>query len=284
MNNEITAKKGILYLVPTPVGNLGDMTYRAVEILNKVELIACEDTRTSLKLLNHYSIKKKLISYHKFNERRQTAPLLRVLLSGHDIAVITDAGTPGISDPASIIVKSALENDITITCLPGATALIPALAASGLDSDAFTFTGFLPAKKKDRTALIERMSELPHTIIIYAASHDIISTLTELANRMGERNCVLAREISKMHESYYRGTLSQLAQQTNLETRGEFVLLIAGKPPKTITDTEIKAHIAQYNLAIQSLSEIADRVAESTGASRNRIKQLVLAQKRLQSL
>lgn len=270
-------KKGILYLVPTPIGNLGDITYRAVEVLKSVDLIAAEDTRTSLKLLNQYDIKNKMTSYHKFNESKQTKALLELLEQGNNIALITDAGTPGISDPASVIVKAAISKDIMVTCLPGATALIPALAASGLDTDSFTFVGFLPPKKKDRTALLISLKELIHTVILYESSHHITETLQELQSYFPERKFVLARELSKLYESFYRCSFADLSCLNELETRGEFVLMIEGKIQTEITDEQLTVTIIEKLKKNMSVKKLVEVVSAETGASKNRIYRLALA-------
>ncbi|MFO7659370.1 MAG: 16S rRNA (cytidine(1402)-2'-O)-methyltransferase [Candidatus Cloacimonadaceae bacterium] len=272
--------KGILYLVPTPIGNLGDITYRAVEVLKSVDLIAAEDTRTSQKLLKHYDIKNKIISYHKFNERKQTKSLIDFLEQGKSIAVITDAGTPAISDPASILVRAAIEAEIQVTCLPGATALIPALAASGLDTNRFTFTGFLPAKKKDRTALLNALKVFPHTIVLYESSHHILETVRELSAYFNDRKFVLARELSKLYETIYRGHFTDLEFINNLETRGEFVILISGKVDTDVSDIELLELIEVNSGKWLSLKELSSAISEKTGVSRNRIYKLALDRKK----
>jgi 16S rRNA (cytidine1402-2'-O)-methyltransferase len=273
-------QKGILYLVPTPIGNLGDMTYRGVEILKSVDIIAAEDTRTSTKLLKHYEIKNKLISYHKFNERKQSDILISLLSEGKNVAIITDAGTPGISDPANIIVKEAIEHNIQVCCLPGASAVITALAASGLNTDTFTFAGFLPAKKKDRDNLLKALEKLPHTIVLYEASHRIIDTLKELAEVFGSRECVIARELSKLYETYLRGKLSDLAYASDMETRGEFVILIEGRKEQPLTDAELIRIISDEAKQGIALKELSSKVSDITGINRNRIYKLALALKK----
>lgn len=272
-------QKGILYLVPTPIGNLGDMTYRAVETLKSVDLIAAEDTRTSQKLLNHYKVKNKIISYHKFNESKQTKSLLKLLEQGKNIAMITDAGTPGISDPASVLVKAAIAKDIVVTCLPGATALIPALAASGLDTEQFTFAGFLPAKKKDRTSRLNTLKELPHTIILYESSHRIAETLSELTSSFPDRRFVLAREISKLYETFYRGSFDDISLLENMGTRGEFVIMIEGRKRSELTDTQLTVFIDELLSQNLSVKEITNQIAHETGVPKNRIYKLTLSLK-----
>jgi len=270
---------GVLYLIPTPIGNLGDMTFRAVEVLKSVDLIACEDTRTSLKLLNHYDIKNKLVSYHKFNETKQTGSFLGQLINGKSIAVITDAGTPAISDPASILVKSAIREGITVTCLPGATALIPALAASGLTTDRFTFVGFLPTKQKERQALLERLQNLNHTLIIYEAPHRITDTLTDLREWFADRQCVLAKELSKLHETFYRGTLDELLHM-DIDNRGEFVLLLSSALYEELSDSELMNCIDSNMKQGLEGKELIKAVTILTKASRNRIYKLYLSIKK----
>jgi 16S rRNA (cytidine1402-2'-O)-methyltransferase len=256
------------------------MTYRGVEILKSVDIIAAEDTRTSTKLLKHYEIKNKLISYHKFNERKQSDILISLLSEGKNVAIITDSGTPGISDPANIIVKEAIEHNIQVCCLPGASAVITALAASGLNTDTFTFAGFLPAKKKDRDNLLKALEKLPHTIVLYEASHRIIDTLKELAEVFGSRECVIARELSKLYETYLRGKLSDLAYASDMETRGEFVILIEGRKEQPLTDAELIRIISDEAKQGIALKELSSKVSDITGINRNRIYKLALALKK----
>jgi 16S rRNA (cytidine1402-2'-O)-methyltransferase len=269
-------KNGILYLVPTPIGNLGDMTYRGVEILKTVDIIAAEDTRTSKVLLNHYGIKNKLVSYHKFNEAKKTAALILNLHNGQNVAVITDAGTPGISDPAAILIRTAIENGIQVSCLPGATALIPALAASGLDTEVFTYAGFLPPKQKERKKLLSMLALIPHSIILYESSHNITSTLSELKEYFKNRQTVIAKEISKLHETFYRGNLEALSESEELDTRGEFVILIKGRQAEQTDDTILEALLWQgLNAGIQ-MKELVSQVMEKTGLNRNKIYKMAL--------
>jgi 16S rRNA (cytidine1402-2'-O)-methyltransferase len=268
--------KGILYLVPTPIGNLSDMTYRSVEILKTVDIIACEDTRTSIKLLKHYEVKNTLVSYHKFNEAKQTKVLIEQLMQGKNVAIITDAGTPGISDPASFVVKSAVDNDIKVCALPGATACITALAASGLNTDSFTFVGFLPVKNKDRKQLLQTLIDLPHTLVIYESSHRIKETLTELAQVFSSRRFVLARELSKLFETYYRGNLDDLDFLVDLETRGEFVLMIEGKAKIDLSDDEIIALLKKHKQNHPKTSELSEIVAQTYSLQPNRVYKLAL--------
>lgn len=220
----------MLYLVPTPIGNLEDMTYRAVKTLQEVDLILAEDTRTSKKLLTHYEINTPLRSHHSHNEHGTTPGLVQQLLSGTKIALISDAGTPGISDPGFLLVRESVKNDIKVECLPGATAIIPALVASGLPCDRFHFEGFLPHKKGRQTRLIY-LSELNNTFALYESPHRIAKCLKQLAEHCGEdRQACVCRELTKLHEELRRGTLAELAASyEGQKTKGEIVVVVAGK-------------------------------------------------------
>lgn len=220
-----------LYLVPTPVGNLGDMTYRGVEVLRSADLILAEDTRTSRVLMQHYGIDTPLQSYHIFNEHQTVAGLVERLLSGTTIAVVTDAGTPGISDPGFLLARQCAEAGVEVQCLPGPTAAIPALVASGLPCDRFVFEGFLPQKKGRQTRLTALRDE-PRTVVFYESPHRIVRLLTQLQETFGgDRHVAVCREISKLHEETVRGTVDEVLAhfQTN-EPRGEFVVVVAGNP------------------------------------------------------
>ncbi|MBR6844033.1 MAG: 16S rRNA (cytidine(1402)-2'-O)-methyltransferase [Bacteroidales bacterium] len=220
-----------LFLVPTPVGNLGDMTYRGVEVLKSVDLVLAEDTRTSRVLLQHYGIDTPLQSYHIFNEHQTVAQLVERLLSGTTIAVVTDAGTPGISDPGFLLVREAVKAGVDVECLPGATAFVPALIDSGLPCDRFVFLGFLPHKKGRQTAL-QALADEERTMVIYESPYRLVKLLTELAATVGEeRQVSVSREISKLHAETARGTLSEvLSHFQQKEVKGEIVVVLAGKP------------------------------------------------------
>lgn len=219
-----------LFLVPTPVGNLGDMTYRGVEVLKSVDLILAEDTRTSRVLLQHYGIDTPLQSYHIFNEHQTVAGLVERLLSGTTIAVVTDAGTPGISDPGFLLVREAVKAGVEVECLPGATAFVPALVDSGLPCDRFVFLGFLPHKKGRQTAITALATE-ERTMIIYESPYRLVKLLTELAATLGEeRQVSVSREISKLHAETVRGTIAEvLAHFGTKEVKGEIVVILSGK-------------------------------------------------------
>ena len=220
---------GKLFLVPTPIGNLGDMTFRAVETLNQVDLILAEDTRTSIKLLKHFSIQKPLVSFHMHNEHRKLSEVISKLISGYTIAVISDAGTPGISDPGFLLVREAIANEVEVECLPGSTALIPALVQSGLSTERFVFEGFLPPKK-GRKKRFENLVNETRTIILYESPHKILKTLNQLIDFFGpERAVSVSRELSKMYEETFRGTLIEAIEYFSLHIpKGEFVICLEG--------------------------------------------------------
>lgn len=219
-----------LFLVPTPVGNLGDMTYRGVEVLKSVDLILAEDTRTSRVLMQHYSIETPLQSYHIFNEHQTVAGLVERLLSGTTIAVVTDAGTPGISDPGFLLVREAVKAGVEVECLPGATAFVPALIDSGLPCDRFVFLGFLPHKKGRQTA-IKALAEEERTMVVYESPYRLVRLLEELREVLGEeRQVSVSREISKLYAETARGTVAEvLAHFKEKDVKGEIVVIISGK-------------------------------------------------------
>ena len=221
---------GILYIVPTPVGNMEDITLRALRVLREADIILAEDTRTTGVLLKHYDIQGRLLSHHKFNEHGTTASIIERLKAGQTIALVSDAGTPGISDPGFFLVREAVAAGENVQCLPGATAFVPALVASGLPDDRFCFEGFLPQKKGRQTRLASLANE-ERTIVIYESPYRLLKTLQQLADVMGgERPASVAREISKIHEECVRGTLDELVQHfTTTAPRGEIVIVVGGK-------------------------------------------------------
>ena len=221
---------GILYVVPTPVGNLEDITLRALRILREADLILAEDTRTSGILLTHYDIHNQLMSHHKFNEHGTSAAIVERLKAGQTIALISDAGTPGISDPGFFLVREAVNAGIEVQCLPGATAFVPALVASGLPDDRFCFEGFLP-QKKGRQTFLESLKEEFRTMVFYESPYRVVKTLQQFAEYFGgDRNVSVSREISKMHEETVRGSLNEVITHfKEVEPRGEFVIVLAGK-------------------------------------------------------
>ena len=220
---------GILYIVPTPVGNMEDMTFRAVRILKEVDLVLAEDTRTSGILLKHYDIKNALKSHHKFNEHGTSAGVVNRLLAGENVALISDAGTPGISDPGFFLVREAVRAGVEVQCLPGATAFVPALVSSGLPCDRFAFEGFLPQKKGRQTKL-ESLKDEARTMIFYESPYRLVKTLEQFAEVYGgERQVSVCREISKVHEESVRGSLDEvIAHFKEKEPKGEIVIILAG--------------------------------------------------------
>ena len=218
-----------LFLVPTPIGNLGDITLRALETLKSVDFILAEDTRTSGFLLKHYEIQNKLYPFHKFNEHKQVEALVQRIAAVESVALISDAGTPGISDPGYLLVRNCIDNDIEVECLPGASAMIPALVNSGLPTDRFAFEGFLP-QKKGRQKRIEALIEETRTLVFYESPHRLIKTLEQLKEFFGEERMVcVSRELSKIHEENYRGTFTEAIQHFSAKTiKGEIVLVVEG--------------------------------------------------------
>ncbi len=219
----------MLYVVPTPIGNLKDISFRAIEVLQAVDYILCEDTRTSAKLLNHYQITTKKLAYHSYNEHGIVTKIIQLLQNGNKIALISDAGTPGISDPAYLLIRECIKNNLPFTCLPGATALIPALIHSGFPNHRFVFEGFLPPKKGRQTKLHELALE-PRTIIFYESPHRLLKTLADLAQTFGaERKACVCREISKLFEDSVRKNLGELITHfENHPPKGEFVIVLSG--------------------------------------------------------
>ena len=232
---------GILYIVPTPVGNLEDMTFRAVNVLKNVDLILAEDTRTSSVLLRHYDIHVRMESHHKFNEHQTCSVIKERILAGMDVALISDAGTPGISDPGFLLVRTCVEEGIQVQTLPGATAFVPALVTSGYPCDRFCFEGFLPVKKGRQTRLTE-LAEETRTMIFYESPYRLVKTLEQLAEFFGpERLCSVAREISKKFEEHRRGTLTEVALwYKDHEPKGEIVIIVAGAECKKKEKTSKK--------------------------------------------
>lgn len=221
---------GKLYVVPTPVGNLDDMTFRAIKVLKEADLILAEDTRTSGILLKHFEIKNAMQSHHKFNEHRTVEALAQRIQAGETVALISDAGTPAISDPGFLLVRECVRNGVEVECLPGATAFVPALVMSGLPNDRFCFEGFLP-QKKGRVTRLTALQEETRTMIFYESPYRVVKTLTQFSEFFGaERQVAVCREISKVHEECVRGTLQEvIAHFTANEPRGEFVIVLTGK-------------------------------------------------------
>lgn len=275
---------GKLYLVATPIGNLEDITLRALKILKEVDIIAAEDTRQTLKLLNHYEISKPLISYYRHNEDIKSEILISKLLDGKNIAIVTDAGTPGISDPGEEIVKEAIKNNIEIIPIPGACALINGLIASGLNTKEFVFYGFLPMNKKNRKIKLEEISKENKTVILYEAPHKIENTLTDLLNYLGDVDCVIARELTKIHEEFKMGTIEEL-QKDIINPKGEYVIIIE-KNEKTkeqiklenLNNLTIEEHYKYYEEIGLDKKEIIKKVAKDRNLNKNEVYKKFLKQ------
>ena len=273
---------GKLYLVATPIGNLDDITFRAINVLKSVDVIAAEDTRHSLKLLNYYEINKPLISYHRHNEDTKTEMLIEKLLNNENIAIITDAGTPGISDPGEEIVKEAIKNNIEVIPIPGACALINALIASGLNTKEFAFYGFLPLNKKNRKNVLESIKKEDKTIILYEAPHKIIKTLQDLLDYVGDVTCVIARELTKIHEEFIRDTISNVLNQIK-EPKGEYIILLDlnGNVVKDensidITEKSIEEQYEFYKNKGMEKKDIIKQIAKNKNVPKNDIYQMFI--------
>lgn len=271
---------GTLYLVATPIGNLADITHRAIDVLTNVALIACEDTRHTRKLLQHYGIATKTISYHEHNEQERARQLIELLGEGNDVAVVSDAGTPSISDPGFRLVRAAIENDIPVAPVPGPSALISALIAAGLPTDEFFFGGFLPAKATARRSRLNELQSVPGTLIFYEAPHRLAETLQDARETLGEREAVVARELTKIHEEIRRGRLSELAEHYSSEApRGEIVLLI----DRNVLDEMVPRHESVASLVEQFERDGLDHRAALKKAARELKLSRAEAYRRLQA-
>lgn len=269
---------GILYLVATPIGNLEDITLRAINVLKAVDFIAAEDTRHSLKLLNHLEIAKPLISYHRHNEDVKTELLIEKLKDNKNIALITDAGTPGISDPGEEVVKQAIKHNIKIVPIPGACALVNALICSGLDTTEFSFLGFLPLNKKNRKQQLEKIKNANSTIILYEAPHKLVSTLKDLEEITAKRKIVLAKEITKIHEEFIFGTAAELLEKIE-NPKGEFAILIekSNEPEENninlLNNLSLEEHYNYYFKQGLDKNEIIKKIAKDRNVKKNEIYQ-----------
>lgn len=271
MNQKSYDGSPTLYLVPTPIGNLGDFTFRAVEVLNQVEVIFSEDTRVTINLLNHYDIKKKLIAFHKFNEEQKVGVVLSYLEDGKSVAIVSDRGTPVLSDPGEICTKKVIEKGYNVVSLPGATAAIPAITASGLDSSKFIFYGFLNSKSSKRKKELEFLKNNKMTIIFYEAPHRIMEMLADLKEVFGNRNISISREISKKFEEIYRATISEVMNMLT-EIKGEFVIVVEGnKDVVSFDDITIKDHVNMYMEDGLTEKEAIKKVAKERNMSKSDI-------------
>ncbi|MGE5581508.1 MAG: 16S rRNA (cytidine(1402)-2'-O)-methyltransferase [Bacillota bacterium] len=275
-------KTGKLYLVATPLGNLEDITQRALRTLNEVDFIAAEDTRRTLKLLNHFQIKKSLLSYYKDNERERAGQIIEMLRQGADVALVSDAGMPGISDPGNLIVAEAVKQGITIVPIPGATAVITALAASGLDTGSFWFVGFLPRKKSEQLSKLQEMSGFNGTLVVYESPHRLLQTLKNIFTVFGDRRLVIARELTKVHEEFIRGSLANLIPELAAkEVKGEFTIVIEGaalsvKNHRNSTNLDMSVLFMGINGNETTLRKALKGIAGQTGKSLKEVYQLYL--------
>ena len=269
-------KQGVLYVVATPIGNLEDITYRAVRVLREADLIACEDTRQTRKLLDHYGIEKPMVSYHEHNEMERARELAARLEAGAKVAQVSDAGMPGISDPGYRLVKLAIERGIPVVPVPGASAMVAALAASGLATDAFEFRGFLPAKAGQRRTALDQMSRLDHTVVFYEAPHRIRETMEDIVHILGRRRpVVIARELTKLHEEFIRGTAKEVLENVrSRELKGEITLLIgkAETAEPAVSGRDLRSQLEQV-MREQKLDEKAALkfLAKERGVSKSEL-------------
>ena len=269
-------KKGDLYIVATPIGNLEDITLRAINVLKNVDCIAVEDTRHTLKLLNHLEISKPLISYHRHNEETRSDLLIEKLQSGEDIALVSDAGTPGICDPGEEVIQKCIENNIKIIPIPGACAMINALICSGLDTKEFIFLGFLPLNKNLRKDKLKKIEFAKETVIIYEAPHKLKQTLKDLENILENRKITVAREITKIHEEFVRGTASELLDIFQ-DVKGEFVLIIEKSNKELVEDMQnlndltLEEHYKYYEKKGFEKKEIIKKIAKDRNVNKNEI-------------
>jgi len=268
-----------LIVVPTPIGNLEDMTIRGLRALREADIIACEDTRHTLKLLNHYEIKKPLISYHKFNETERLETLLKRIRDGETVALVSDAGTPGISDPGMILIQAVIEKGLPMDVLPGANALLPAILLSGMGMDSFTFIGFLDGKKEDKKSRLEELRHNMQTLVFYMAPHKLLKELELMGNILGDRPAVLVKEISKVHQESIRGTLLTFKDIISEDKiRGEFVCIVEGaKDTVSVIDDGVwMDEVLIMCKAGESTKNVANLLSIKYCIPRNRIKRYIL--------
>ena len=265
----------MLYFVSTPIGNLNDITLRALDVLNNVDVIFCEDTRVSLKLLNHYNINKKLMSYHKYNENKASETRIDYLEQNKNIAIISDAGMPVISDPGETLIKKLKELNLAYTIIPGANAGLCALILSGLDASRFYFIGFIPDEKKERKKVLASIKYVANTLVFYVAPHDVCDIVKELYLTLGERRAVLVNEITKMFEKSYE---FKLCEDFIFEAKGEYVLVVEGakNDDKDFDNMSIEEHLKYYLNLNETKNEAIKRVAKERGLSKNEVYQVAI--------
>jgi 16S rRNA (cytidine1402-2'-O)-methyltransferase len=264
---------GALYIVSTPIGNLEDITLRALRVLKEVDFIAAEDTRHSLKLLVHYGISKPLISYWREREKIKSVEILEKLHSGRSVALISDAGTPGISDPGAVLIKKAIEEKIQVISIPGPSALIAALSLSGLPTNEFTFLGFLPSKKIRRQKVLKDLSLEPRTLIFYEAPHRVLETLEDMEKIFAERKAALAKEITKIHETVLRGSISEILNKLEKTTiAGEYIIVLEGKTAENrLITRDVLLEISSLMKKGVSRKEAVKKIAEAYGLSKKEL-------------
>jgi len=269
---------GVLYIVPTPIGNLEDITLRALRVLKEADLIAAEDTRHTLNLLNHYGIKTPLTSYHEHNERTKAQSLVERLLGGENIALVSDAGTPAISDPGYRLVVDAIHVGIRVIPLPGAAALTAALSAGGLPTDRFAFEGFLPAKKQERRARLRELRQDARTLVIYEAPHRLNESLQDMQQILGDREIVVGRELSKVHEEFLRGTLSEVMPRlADREVKGEITIVVHGCTEECqVSEENIGTEIRRLINEGMGMKDLSEVLGERHHVSKRQIYQLAL--------
>ncbi len=271
---------GKIYLVATPIGNLSDITFRAIETLKEVDFIAAEDTRQTLKLLNHFNIKKPLLSYHEHNKKESGEKIINEVLEGKSAAVVTDAGTPGVSDPGSDLVKLCIQNGIEVYSIPGAAAFLYALIVSGIDTSKFVFEGFLPKKAGERKLRYEKLKDEDRTIIFYESPHRIKKTLDEFVEVFGDRPCAICRELTKIHEEVLRVTLKEAVEiYKEREPKGEFVIVLCGKSKEEMVkekqesfeEITIEEHIKKYMKEGLTKKEAVKKVSEDRAIPKSEV-------------
>lgn len=269
---------GKLYVVATPIGNLEDITLRAINVLKEADFIIAEDTRHTLKLLNHLEIAKPLISYYKQNEHSKSDMILERIEQGESVALVSDAGTPGISDPGEVIIKEAIKRDIEVIPIPGACAFVNALIASGLSSNHFYFEGFLPVNKKEKYDRLEQIKYINSTIIFYEAPHKLVKTLEDIKETLGDRQVVLARELTKIHEEFIRGTITEVLAKLPENIKGEFVVLVEGSElsqkemeTQELNSLTMEEHYKVYEKMGLDKKEIIKQIAKDRGVAKNEV-------------
>jgi 16S rRNA (cytidine1402-2'-O)-methyltransferase len=282
---------GTLFIVATPIGNLEDITQRALRVLREVDLVACEDTRHTQRLLNHFGIKTRTISYHEHNETERSAELCRLLETGKNIALVSDAGTPLVSDPGFRLVNAAVEQNIPVVTIPGAAAFVTALVASGMPADQFLFAGFLPSRGNARRAKLETLSEVPATLVFYEAPHRLAAALKDAVEVLGNRRAVIARELTKLHEEIARGTLADLLERfSNQSVRGEVVLIIGAEvvgsaetEKKDAPPERLSERVSELEREGVSAKDALKKAARELGMKRAEAYRMMVAQKKRRS-